>query len=114
MEAIKNGTKISSPICFPSFLIISAFTQYNAQQAETVNTPILPASKYCIIPNAPITLQRRHKPGRLYRRTEGRVRLDRPRSGARLRCAVPPVRHAPDGPSDLRSRALPGPAIQEH
>jgi hypothetical protein len=45
---------------------------------------------------------------------EGRVRLDRPRSGVRLRRAVSPVRHAPDGASDLRSRAVPGPVTQEH
>src|ERR1700733_2439057 len=69
------------------------------------------ANAYRIIPHAPITLQGRHEPGRLYRRTEGRVRLDRPRSGARLRRAISPVRHAPDGPSDLRSRAVPRPSL---
>src|ERR1700677_3686227 len=50
-----------------------------------------------------MTLQRRHEPGRLYRWTEGRVRLDRSRSGVRLRRAVQPVRYAPDGPPNLRS-----------
>ena len=48
------------------------------------------ANAYCIIPDAPITIPRRHEPGRLYRGTEGRVRLDRPRSGVRLRRVVSP------------------------
>jgi hypothetical protein len=30
-----------------------------------------PSNACCIIPHAPIALQRRHEPGRLYRRTEG-------------------------------------------